>query len=116
MLYNYTTRGVQAHQEFASALAQGYRNGWLLRAEMSRQAILGYLEILLGGQFVSVADGKIHARPSLGASHTLIPVRTNQLRTGNGAAAGTIFTTDAGKDNVVMIAAILPTLRFPFIM
>jgi CubicO group peptidase (beta-lactamase class C family) len=113
LLYKYVTRGAQSRQEPAIKLAPG-ASEWAgyYEPRAPRQAILGYLEILLGGQFVSVANGEIHVRPSLGASRTLIPVRTNQFRTEKGAAAGTIFTTD-GKDNVVMIGAIPPNFAIP---
>lgn len=111
LLYNYMTRGVQAHQEPGGTLASG-ASEWAgyYEPRAPRQAITRYMETLLGGQFVSVDNGKIHVRSALGASHTLIPAGTNLFRSEKGA--GTIFTTD-GKDHAVMIAEIPPNFSIP---
>jgi len=113
LFYLYMTRGVQAHQEPALKLAPG-ASEWAgyYEPRSPRQATLRYLEILIGGQFVSVGNGRVHVRPVLGASRALISVGTNLFRSEKGAAAGTIFTTD-GKENVVMVLTLPPVLPIP---
>jgi len=70
--------------------------------ESPRQAMLRYADILTGGEFVDVDSVAVHVRPLFGKPRTLIPVGTNLFRTENGAAAGTIFTTDE-NESVVMV-------------
>jgi CubicO group peptidase (beta-lactamase class C family) len=113
LFYHYMTRGVTAHQEPAQKMTHG-ASVWAgyYEPESPRQAILRYAEILTGGEFVSVDSDGVHVRPLFGKPRSLIPVGTNLFRTENGAAAGTIFTAD-GKDNVVMVSAIPPTMPVP---
>ncbi len=113
LLYHYITRGVKAHQEPALKLAPG-ASEWAgyYEPRSPRQATLRYVEILTGGQFVSVDNGGVHVRAVFGAPRTLIPVGTNLFRTKKSVAAGAVFTND-GKENVVMVSAIPPYIPIP---
>ena len=95
VLYAYMTRGTQAHQEPATKLPTG-ASEWTGYYQFAapRQQKLSYIDLLLGGEFVSIKDDTMRARPVLGSARPLIPVGDNQFRTKQSEAATTIFTTD----------------------
>jgi CubicO group peptidase (beta-lactamase class C family) len=113
LLYAYMTRGVKAHQEPATKMPPGASEWTGYYAPGSpRQEKLRYLNLLLGGEFVSIRNGTMYARSIFGGPRELIPVGANQFRTRESEEATTIFTTD-GKGNVVMVASILPDIPIP---
>jgi CubicO group peptidase (beta-lactamase class C family) len=113
LLYAYMTRGTQAHQEPAVKMPKG-ASEWIgyYAPAAPRQEKLRYLNLLLGGEFVSIRNGTMYARPVLGARRELVPVGANQFRTEKSETATAIFTTD-GKGNVVMVASRPPEIPIP---
>src|SRR5580704_9346111 len=113
VLYAYMTRGTQAHQEPATKLPTG-ASEWTGYYQFAapREQKLSYIDLLLGGEFVSIKGDTIRARPVLGSAQPLIPVGNNQFRTKESEAATTIFTTD-GKDNPVMVLTAPPDIPIP---
>ena len=77
-----------------------------------RQEKLRYLNLLLGGEFVSIRNGAMYVRPVLGAPRPLIPVGANLFRTEQSEEATAIFTTD-GKGKIVMVASMPPDSPTP---
>ena len=113
LLYAYMTHGAQAHQEPATKLPTG-ASEWTGYYQFAapREQKLRCLDLLLGGEFVSVKGDTMRARPVLGSARPLIPVGDNQFRTEQSEAATTIFTTD-GKDNPVMVLTAPPDIPIP---
>jgi CubicO group peptidase (beta-lactamase class C family) len=113
LLYAYMTRGTKPHQEPATKMPPGASEWTGYYAPASpRQEKLRYLELLLGGEFVSIKNGAMYVRPLLGSPRALIPVGANQFRTKESEAATAIFTTD-GRGNAVMVASMPPDRPIP---
>jgi CubicO group peptidase (beta-lactamase class C family) len=113
LLYAYMTRGTKAHQEPAAKMPPG-ASEWIgyYAPASPRQEKLRYLELLLGGEFVSIKNGAMFVRPFLGSPRALIPVGANQFRTQESKEATAIFTAD-GDGNVVMVASMPPDRPIP---
>jgi CubicO group peptidase (beta-lactamase class C family) len=113
LLYAYMTPGAKAHQEPAVKMPKG-ASEWIgyYAPASPRQEKLRYLDLLLGGEFVSIRNGTMYARPVFGARRELVPVGANQFRTTKSETATAIFTTD-GKGNVVMVASMPPDIPIP---
>ena len=113
LLYAYMTRGTKAHQEPATKMPKG-ASEWIgyYAPASPRQEKLRYLNLLLGGEFVSIRNGTMYVRSVFAAPRELIPVGANQFRSDRSEEATTIFTTD-GKGSVVMVASILPETPIP---
>jgi Beta-lactamase len=113
LLYAYMTRGTKAHQEPATKMPKG-ASEWIgyYAPASPRQEKLRYLNLLLGGEFVSIRNGTMYVRSVFAAPRELIPVGANQFRSERSEEATTIFTTD-GKGSVVMVASILPDIPIP---
>jgi len=113
LLYGYMTRGTKARQESAVKMPRG-ASEWIgyYAPAAPRQEKLRYLNLLLGGEFVSIRNGTMYARPVLGAPRELVPAGANQFRTEQSEEATAIFTTD-GKGNVVMVASMPPEIPIP---
>jgi CubicO group peptidase (beta-lactamase class C family) len=113
VLYAYMTRGAKAHQEPAAKMPPGATEWTGYYAPASpREQKLRYLDLLLGGRFVSLRDGAMQVRGVFGAPRALLPVGGNQFRTEESEEATAIFTTD-GSGNVVMVASIPPAIEIP---
>jgi CubicO group peptidase (beta-lactamase class C family) len=113
LLYAYMTRGAKRHREPAAKMPPG-ASEWTGYYEFAspRQEKLRYLNLLLGGEFVSIRNGAMYVRPVLGARRALIPVGANLFRTEQSEEATAIFTTD-GKGKVVMVASMPPDSPTP---
>src|SRR5580704_9150719 len=113
LLYGYMTRGTQAHQQSATKMPPG-ASEWIgyYAPASPRQEKLRYLNLLLGGEFVSIGNGTMYTRSVFSAPRKLIPVGANQFRTETSEHATTIFTTD-GNGSVVMVASMPPDILIP---
>jgi CubicO group peptidase (beta-lactamase class C family) len=113
LLYTYLTRGVKAHQEPAVQMPPG-ASAWTGYYEPAapRQQKIQYLDLLLGGRFVSLRDGRLYVRSIFGTPSALIPVGGNQFRSDESEEATAIFTTDA-KGKTVMVVSIAPAIPLP---
>ena len=113
LLYGYMTRGTQAHQQSATKMPPG-ASEWIgyYAPASPRQEKLRYLNLLLGGEFVSIRNGTMYTRSVFSAPRKLIPVGANQFRTEKSEYATTIFTTD-GNGSVVMVASMPPDIPIP---
>jgi len=114
LLYAYMTRdAAAAHQQPAASMPPG-ASEWTGYYEPAapRQEKLLYLDLLLGGRFVSLKDGKMYLRSIFGPPTALIPVGGDQFRTDQSEEATTIFTTDS-KGRTVMVASAPPVSAMP---
>jgi CubicO group peptidase (beta-lactamase class C family) len=113
VLYAYMTRDATAHQEPAAKLPPGASEwtGYYQPAAPRQQKLL-YLDLLLGGRFVSLRDGRLYLRSVFGTPSALIPVGGNQFRAEESEDATAIFTSD-GNGKTVMVVSMPPEIGIP---
>ncbi len=109
LLYNFVTRESRKPDPPPAVPLDNAASSWTGYYEDAspRHAKFKFLNLLTGGQWVSIKDHDIYVKPMLGESHRLVPVGPKLFRSMSVTAAGTIFATD-DRGQAVMVATIPP--------
>ncbi len=111
LLFDYVTRGIAAPAPAPRVALEPNMSEWTgyYKFDSPRNEDLRFIGLLIGGQWISISNGKLYSRPMLGRRQELIPVGGNLFRTEKEPAPSRVFCI--GEDDSRVLAGAFSYFR-----